>query len=492
MTSSPHPARGRRLSECDLWRAQRRYFETRGPAAWEPGQVPHYVTSNPFIAGAYARLALAFARDARARGWLGRDAPLTVLELGGGTGRFAYHFLHRARTLGGSEAGGLRYVLTDAYEPTIAAWERHPRLAPLLEAGRLDVAGFDAERDAAITLRRANRRLGPGDLGGPLLVIANYVFDSLPQDAFWIEDGRLHELLVAQRAAPLAEAPALEEHAELDFEAAPIEAAGYYGDPEWDALLHAQTLRFASRPAAASVLPIAALRCLRNLAAIPAGQRLLLLAADRGDHRPDSVDGGRALQVAVHGSASMRVDFHVIAAWFASRGGRALHPEAGPENLDVGAYLLGEGTGSLPETERTFREALAEFGPDDFFALRRLLDTCYDDMTVPQALAALRLSAWDARVFEGLARPLARLAPDLDPGQALDLERAAARVWEMFFSIREGGVDAAELALTLGEVLLAAHRVDAALRYFELAGPGVAHRAGVARQRLARDAGAGA
>ncbi len=488
--TAPPLTRGRRLSECQLWRAQRRYFETRGPGAWEPGQVPHYVTSNPFIAGAYARLVLAFARDARARGWLAPDTPLTVLELGAGTGRFAYHLLRRAEDLGGAEAAGLRYVLSDAYEPTIAAWERHPRLARLFDRGRLDVARFDAERDVELSLRRAGRRLGPGDLEGPLVVIANYVFDGLPQDAFWVEGGRLHELLVNERLGPTGEVDAtLAEQADLDLEASPIEAGGYYGDAEWDALLGSQSARLASREAAACVLPIAALRCLRALAALPAGGRLMLLAADRGDHRPDSIGGGRDLQVAVHGSVSMRVDFHAIGAWFGSRGGRALHPDAGPQSLDVGAYVLGDEGGALPETDRTFREALAEFGPDDFFSLKKLLDASYDALTLPQALAALRLSAWDARIFEGLAAPLARLAPELELGHALDLERAAARVWETFFPIREDGADAEQLALTLGEVLLAAHRAEAAHRYFVLAGPGAAARASVALGRGGAPAG---
>jgi hypothetical protein len=70
-----------------LWRWQRNFFETRGPAAWSCGTVPHYVTSTPFIADAYARVVLAHLEDS-----LGHTTPreaVPIVELGAGSGRFA-------------------------------------------------------------------------------------------------------------------------------------------------------------------------------------------------------------------------------------------------------------------------------------------------------------------------------------------------------------------------------------------------------------------
>ncbi len=74
--------------------------------AWSTGQVPHYVTSNPFIARGYARVAASFAADCRQAGLVGPGETVEVIELGSGSGRFAHHFLidfltyigpHRAR-----------------------------------------------------------------------------------------------------------------------------------------------------------------------------------------------------------------------------------------------------------------------------------------------------------------------------------------------------------------------------------------------------------
>jgi hypothetical protein len=72
----------RRLSESSLWRLQRRYYETAGPEAWSSATVPHYITSNPYIASAFADVILAFQRDV--------GEPITVVELGAGSGRFSY------------------------------------------------------------------------------------------------------------------------------------------------------------------------------------------------------------------------------------------------------------------------------------------------------------------------------------------------------------------------------------------------------------------
>src|SRR6185503_15652175 len=42
------------LARSLLWQLQRAYYEGQGIAAWSAGQVPQYVTTNPFIADAYA------------------------------------------------------------------------------------------------------------------------------------------------------------------------------------------------------------------------------------------------------------------------------------------------------------------------------------------------------------------------------------------------------------------------------------------------------
>ena len=51
-----------RFSEAPIWELQRTYFEEKGMQAWQQDEVPQYITSNPFIAGAYAEILFGFLR----------------------------------------------------------------------------------------------------------------------------------------------------------------------------------------------------------------------------------------------------------------------------------------------------------------------------------------------------------------------------------------------------------------------------------------------
>ena len=48
----------KRLSTSSVWQAQREYYDTQGIEAWAE-EVPCYITTNPFIAHAYASVVFA-------------------------------------------------------------------------------------------------------------------------------------------------------------------------------------------------------------------------------------------------------------------------------------------------------------------------------------------------------------------------------------------------------------------------------------------------
>jgi len=63
---------GKPFSQSFIWKLQRAFFEQQGNQAWSEGIIPHYITSNPYMANAYAALVHGWLRD-----WLsgGRPAP---------------------------------------------------------------------------------------------------------------------------------------------------------------------------------------------------------------------------------------------------------------------------------------------------------------------------------------------------------------------------------------------------------------------------------
>ena len=190
--------RGKRLSDSLVWRLQRESYLRRGEQAWLADQVPSYITSNTYIAAAYARVVLGYLRDHAAA--TAGDAPFYVLELAAGSGEFSFLFLKKLLALLRATPTlaplRLRYVMSDLAPANVEAWRGRAGLKPFVEAGVLDFATFDVERDGQLTLLHSGETLRPDSLRNPLTVIANYTFDTTAQDVFWIRDGVLHEGLV--------------------------------------------------------------------------------------------------------------------------------------------------------------------------------------------------------------------------------------------------------------------------------------------------------
>lgn len=453
--------RGVRLSRSLVWRLQRTFFERAGIDAWRRGTVPHYVTSNPFIAEAYARVIAGYLRD-----WYAAGVPVRVVELGAGSGRFAYHLLRALLPLhrrAGARMAPFRYILTDLAASTVDFWAAHPSLRPLVDDGVLDFARFDVERDRALELVVSGERVGPEPDGAPMIVIANYFFDGLPQDVFFVEDGRLHEGLVRLCApGPVGDVddPALLARVRFDYEPE-LASEAPYADPELDRILE----RYRRRLARTAVrFPVAALRCVGMLRRL-AGDRLLLLAADKGVCHEAALAGIAPPQLAVHGSFSLSVDFHALGEYVRAAGGRALHAAHEQQELVVGAFLLGEPAAGAHEAAQAFADAVAGFGPDDFFAVKQALEATRDQLTLRQLLAYLRLSRADARIFMLCMPALLARTDGATAAERADLRALIEEAWAIYYPIGED----ADLAFHLGVLLARLDELALAATFFRRA-----------------------
>jgi tetratricopeptide (TPR) repeat protein len=457
---------GRRLSESLLWRLQKNFYDAQGARAWSAGLVPHYITSNPWIADAYAKVVFGWLRDCAATFDLGH--PVTILELGCGSGRFGFQFLQRLLDLLGRSSlchVRVRYVMTDFTDSTLEPLRGNATFQPWIEQGVLDFARYDASAGFAgesgeIRLDACGETLSPGSLRNPLVVIANYVFDGIPQDAFAARGGQLFELLatitVPDEEEDLAE-PTILQRVEVAWEERPA-SLEHYGDPELDTLLR----EYAERLKDSTLLvPVAAIHCLRHLARLADG-RLLLLAGDKGYCREELIDGRGEPAVTVHGSFSMMVDFHALGRWFVQRGGEFLATSHLRTSLNVVAGLLGTPPGGSVETRLAFDDAIESRGPDDFFDLKGGFGQTWDDLTLEHLLAWVRLSGWDANVLLDAWPTLMKHAGSAAGIFRVDIYRAVHEVWQRYFPLRE----ARDLAFHLGVLLCEIDCHEDALPFF--------------------------
>jgi hypothetical protein len=465
---SPHAVveEAQPLSRSLLWRLQRNFYDRAGVQAWTEGIVPHYITSNPWIADAYARVVLGWLRDHAAAGAIDPRQPVHLVELGCGPGRFGYLFCQRLLDLLGRSSLShlrVRYVLTDFTESNLDVLRDHPSLRPLAAAGVLDLARYDAGSDLALRLQHSGEVLAPGTLANPLAVIANYVFDALPQDCFFLrEDGEIEQGLVAlvsPQPEPIRNDPELLDRLEIHWSRRPVEGAPY-GEPDLDRLLASYREQLSGT---ALLFPVGAFRCLRNLVHLSGG-RLLLLSADKGYCDEAMLYGREEPGFAIHGSLSMMVNYHAVGQFLRQAGGELLHATPISTGLQVVAGLLGVPGGGA-ETRLAFDDAVERRNPDDFFSLKIAVESGYPGMTLPQLLAWLRLSGWDANVFLGCIPMLVALAESESTSatEREDLRRAVLRVYETYFPIRE----ARDLAFHAGALLCQLGDYASALPCFE-------------------------
>lgn len=488
MSEAPDPASATPeyvpLSQSTLWQLQSVFYERLGRDAWRAGFVPEYITSNPFIADVYAQMVTAYWRDLDAQGKLNPGAPLYLVELGAGSGRFAYLFLRRLSELlarWAHNAPTFVYIMTDVAQANLHAWRENTLLAPFVEAGKLDFARFDAVCDDRIETLVAGTVLDATPERAPGVVIANYVFDSIPSDLYYVEGNTLYsrnigvthadgELSDQIGAGPVEPGRLTLAHTHTRLDPA-------IHQPNLADLLSAHVARLDNT---VFPLPVAGLHLCQRLARLFDG--MLMLVGDKGyttwaglqavGNPEKSVPG-----MAFHsGCFSVMVNFPALARAAEAQGGMGLLPDHEPQRLGVGAFVwpgpaddLSRGSGTengpdWPGTRQTFARCVAEFGPDDFYVLAQRLEGDGGALTLAQVLAMLRWSRWDPQLLAHCVPALLASVDTLDAQEwqtlAAGLERTAAHDYP----------STTRYDLAYGLAQLYARRGDhvAALGYFEL------------------------
>jgi hypothetical protein len=456
-----------RLSDSVIWSLQRAFYEAEGPSAWKPKGIPFWMTSNTFFARALARVALAFMRDlATARpSALDRDAPLYMLELASGSGQFAYLFLKRLqelkKTVPGLEGLDVRLVMTDFTDSNVNVWRAHERFRPFVAQGMLDFARFDLERDHELHLLESGERISAAGLRNPLVVLANYAFDSTLQDVFKVDHETISQDLVttmvtAEGAAEPGD-PHFLERIRLRFEALPM-AAAYYDDPISNRVLEGYR---SSLGDTTFLFPVGALRCLRRLLDL-SGDRLFLLCGDKGvAHEEKLRHLGDPIMTLHGGCFSFSVNLHAIGMYFREAGGVALHATQHAPDFQVSGFVCGFEEAALTETRQAFQDQIDDFGPAEFFTLVKSLCDTYESPPLELLVAILKLCDGDAEVVYVFRDLLVKRAREATPVQRQDLRRLMARAWDGFYPLHK------DLAFQLARISIAMSEPGDALRYCE-------------------------
>jgi tetratricopeptide (TPR) repeat protein len=457
-----------RLSRSDLWQRQKDFYCREGVTAWQ-GKIPFYATSNAFIANAYAHVILAYMQDVLARSPALAGKPFRIVEVGAGPGIFAYHLVQRLTALlemVNDPALDFLYVLTDVAERNLDFWCHHPAWEAAIASGRVDFAPLDLLGEAELTLEISGRRLSAaGDddfVGAPMIAIANYVFDSIPNDLFRMADGELQEGQVPRSPVfesnfPANYAVTLEDiNSPVRYQ--PI-TLPYYNEPARDALVQ----RYADELTDGHFcIPVAALDVIDRLTAI-AGGEMLLLASDKAYSNHYPMYTVYEPELAFHNEAySIMVNFHALGEYCRQRGGDCYHQRT-QQGLATSAFLAGARFAELPRTRLAADTHLATFSPGDLFRLSTHLADAGASGALDALTAYLNAMQWDPELINQHQDVILDEIADADFSARKDLAEGVMRAAEHYYHVP----DNVDTLSNLGVVLQELERYDDALQCYE-------------------------
>ncbi len=450
--------KNQRFSRSHIWHAQRSFYDKKGADAWAK-EVPFYITSNPFIANAYAKIIISFIKDCRSQGICDT---FYLVELGAGPGLFSFYLLNQltdmAKALNWQDLP-FCYVMTDFTEKNIEFWQSNPELKKFLDAGSLDFAKIDIENDSSVKLIHNGKTLLTDHSDSPLIVIANYLFDSIVGDIFQIKNGKLYESLVSLSTT----AKNLKDGAPKNWKQVKISHAEklvkntYYSEPHFDSVLFEYKNLLKN---SYFNFPSGSLRGIAHLNKIAHG-KMLLLSSDKGFVSPKELDDMKFPELDFHGSFSLMVNYDAICAYFEALNGDAFlqTPRGG---LTTNAFVSGFKFDDLPLTNMALNDCVDSFSPTDYFNLFEYIEKNSEKMDLEAIAGALSMSRWDPYVFMRLSSQLTNLVEKQTDEMIDYIFEKIERVAENFYFVP--GCD--DVLFAIGVLFYAIDDYTTALYYY--------------------------
>ncbi|MHA7965063.1 tetratricopeptide repeat protein [Paenibacillus sp. CAU 1782] len=453
-----------RYSESPIWDINRAYYEEEGLKAWNNDQVPQFITCNPMIGTAYAEMIFGLLQDQRGKS--NHDETVRIVELGAGAGRFALHVLQELCRLidyAGIKLPSFQYIMTDLAMNNVVAWQSHPALQPFVAQGILDFARFDAVQDTELKLSVSGETIGKGDLKQPLIIVANYFFDGIPQELLYIGEGLVYETDV------FAEFPEGADSLKPSEQLRQISLSyTHRRTPEYEeeSYPYRDTISIYQEQLEDShiLFPVKALACLDVLNGLSqAGY--LLLTADKGDHLLDNFKFAEPPELILHGSFSVTANYHAIGHVAEMNGALSLFPPHHYRNINIGCIIQLDSPMEYVQTRLAYRRFIERFGPDDFYSLKEWVDKHLESMVLSELLSFWRLGGYDVELFSQSSKVISSLIVDANDEEKSDLHQGILHMWSTFYVMQQKY----GIALDAGLLLFEMDMYEESKRFLEIA-----------------------
>jgi len=450
------------FSKSIIWQLNRDFYQEQGISAWSDDIVPHHMTSNSKVGKTYAELIYAFLKDLALKG--SNQDVVYILELGAGHGRLAFHILTHLEVLVHStnvEVPKYCYVLSDIVEDNLLFFHKHPQLQNYFSEGLLDLTYFDATESTELYLRNSKKSINPKDLKQPILAIANYFFDSIPNDLYFVKDEVVSSCSVSISSSmdPKGmETESLIKNMEMTYHNEVLSSPLCK-----EALLNEilEEYRY-SLSSTYIFFPENAITCLQHLQSL-SSEGLVLLSMDKGYHELHNLKDKKEPDIITHGSLSLWVNYHALSAYCTKQGGKSLFPAFSNFHLEIACLLFLKESETYLHTNAAYQQFVNDFGPDDFNSIKQLSYFNLSRLRFIEIIALIRLSAYDSTFFIKLLPRLKELSTSITFNERERLSQTLHRVWEMYFNINE----TFDLAYEIGGIFYDLGFYSKALNYFQ-------------------------
>ncbi len=451
----------RPFSESLIWQFNRDFYLNNGIAAWGNGIVPHSMTSSSKVGKTYAELIFALLKDLAHQGNI--DEVIYLLELGAGHGRLAFHILQHLEKLIESVDQKLPpycYVLSDIVEENLTFFSQHPQFEVYIEEGKLDVTYFDAIESDKIYLRNKKQSILTQELNQPIITIANYFFDSIPNELLHFENRIVSSCSIAINSEENPKDLVGDELLKImDFSYFDIvQNAPFYKESLLNEIVEEYRNSFADTYL---FFPKKGLECIQHIQSF-SKVGMVLLSMDKGFHELMSLRGKKEPEIIKHGSISLWVNYHALGAYCSKQGGLALFSTSSNFHLEIGCLMFLKDAERYRHTNAAYEEFVNSFGPDDFNSMKQLAYTNAAKLQLKELIALYRLSNYDSGFFVKLLPRLKQVSKTISFQERNRLDQTMAAVWKMYFNIDEQF----DLAYEIGGLYYDLGFYPEALRFF--------------------------
>lgn len=462
------------LSKSDLWKLQEDFYQKKGIGAWD--SVPFYSTSNPSVANGYANTIISFMQDCL--GQSSTDQPFYIIELAAGTGTLSFYLLKRLRELQAiANVKDLKfvYVMTDVAVKNIDFWRTHPAFQDFVNKGILEFAEYAADKTQDITLSPSGKVLSAKTIGQhtdkPLIVLANYLFDTIAHDLFRTHKDTLQVALVNKGLTEDTSQLEQNQGATLNDLGADIEyqtiQTPYYQDERLDLILedYRKNLKESN-----ILFPIGALRCINHLMDV-SNEKLLLISTDKGYARHIQTFGALDLsEIQFHaGCFSVMVNFNAIGQFFQNCGGQFFH-QTQQHVLHTSAFVLGAQLETLPLTTKALLDHISVMNPADNHAIFEHVKRTKHMCSLETLITYFNITHWDTLLFDHCFDVIHQLLNRASPTEAIDIMAALDKIAGNFYYLPKSGATLSNLGLLYQAVAVYDKAIDFFQQYLDYFG----------------------